>query len=196
MTKETDIKRLYTHGWDEPPEWAKKLRWKHPLWAYSEQPATATGLLSYCRSMQKWVVPDKRIAGPDGSPYLDRYCIAAPPDADGDDLSGKIYLNHFLRSDEDPELHSHPWDRSLSLILVNGYEEERRIGDQVMSVSRAPGDLVLIEEDTFHRVDLVHEDAWTLFFTGRFVNTWYFWNRTTGKKEQWENFLRARGRRA
>lgn len=204
MTKVADIKRLYTDGWAERPEWVEGLVWHHDLWAYAHLSATSTGLLAYCLSMQQWETPDKRIVGPDGSPYLDGYCIAEPRGSAANDLSGKIYLHHFHRGDADAQLHNHPWDKSISLILLNGYLEERRgrapriarprRHAAVNRYIRRPGDAVEINRDTFHRVDLPYGDAWTLFFAGPYIGTWHFWDRDTGQQEQWEDFLRARGR--
>lgn len=204
MTREEEISRLYTHGWEEKPEWARMLRWNYTLWTGADSPAIPAALLSYCQDIQGHAAPDKRIVGADGSPYLDRYCIAEPLEAREEDLTGKIYLDHIWRSDADQELHSHPWDHSVSLILVNGYEEERRgtttlsqgpkTWGEVHRFDRRPGDVVEIDAKTFHRIDLPRGEAWTLFFVGRFVDTWYFWNRTTGVQEQWRDFLQARGR--
>lgn len=196
MLREEDVRRLYTHGWPEMPEWARMLRWNYTLWSGADAPATPDALFSYCQALQEHAAPDKRIVGADGSPYLDRYCLAEPLETHEEDLTGKIYLNHFWRSDADQELHSHPWDRSTSLILVNGYEEERREGSEIRRFDRRPGDVITIDAETFHRVELPRGDAWTLFFVGRYIGTWYFWNRTTGVQEQWEEFLRARGRRS
>jgi hypothetical protein len=144
--------------------------------------------------MQKGATPDKCIVGADGSPYLDSYCVAEPLETHEGDSTGKIYLNHFWRGDADQELHSHPWDHSISLILINGYEEERREDGVVRRFDRRPGDVIGIEAETFHRIELPRGEAWTLFFVGRYTTTWYFWNRHTGAQETWKDFLQARGR--
>ena len=195
MTQEDELKELYKRGWYGNLERYRHLRWNYTLWYPHTGESAEEAIEAYCRSFLK-VVPDKRIVGADGSPYLDRYCLAEPLGMHKGDLTGKIYLNHFWRSDADQELHSHPWDRSTSLILVNGYEEERREGSEIRRFDRRPGDVVTIDAETFHRVELPRGDAWTLFFVGRYVGTWYFWNRATGVQEQWEDFLRGRARRS
>lgn len=205
MTQDEEFKELYKRGWHGIPERYRHLRWRYRLWYPQLGAHPEAGIEAYCESFLK-EVPDKRIRGADGSPYLDRYCIAEPGGTNEEDLTGKIYLNHFWRSDEDQELHSHPWDRSVSLILVNGYEEERRglttlsqgtkKWGEVQRFDRRPGDVIGIDAETFHRVELPRGEAWTLFFVGRFVDTWYFWDRTTGVQEMWKDFLQARGRRA
>lgn len=214
MGKEADIKELYERGWwpdgVEPrprtdtyptPDWAKNLHWNYSLWSPPPDWSREEALDHYCRSFLG-VLPDKEIFGADGSPYLSRYCIAEPRGAAPEDLSGKIYLNHFHRGDEDLELHNHPWDDSLSLILINGYDEERRMGQssrwgwRIRRRRYVPGDLVPIEADTFHRVDVPRGEAWTLFFTGQYRQTWHFWDRVTGVLTPWSDFVKAKGLRS
>lgn len=38
-----------------------------------------------------------------------------------------VFLHHFRDSDQEAELHNHPWESAYSLILAGGYIEERRI---------------------------------------------------------------------
>ena len=65
------------------------------------------------------------ILGRDGSPAMVRYRLL-------DTRWGGLYVHHFLRSDQDRDLHDHPW-HFTSLILWGGYVEElpdaRRISD-------------------------------------------------------------------
>ncbi len=107
----------------------------------------------------------------------------------------RVYLNRFERGDEDLELHDHPWCWAVSLILSGGYVEERRDGGCIESRVFAPGNLNLIWADTFHRVDGVQADTWTLFLAGPRVQKWHFWNRATGVLTPWRDFLRAKGLR-
>lgn len=207
MVKEEEIRELYTKGWTNPydaPDWMHAFHWNHQLWEPVDgEPLEAT-LQRYCAGFLTRE-PDNVILGPDGSVYMERYRIAEAREGGVD--GEKIYLNHFLRGDLDEELHSHPWDSSRSLVLLNGYGEERRhtktltvpgliqCRHSVVRYQRMPGDVIEINNDTFHRIDdLPHGCAWTLFFTGRYVGTWYFWNRTTGRTEQWRSFLQSRGR--
>lgn len=198
MSKEDDVKELYATGWMDSagvlrmPAWAIEYRWHYHLWLpWGEEPLEKT-LRRYCESFLA-ARPDKQYIGADGSPYLSRYCLASLEGIAPEDMSGKIYLDHFHRGDDDPELHNHPWDRSLSLILVNGYDEERRIGEKVRPFVRRPGDVVSITADTFHRVDVPLGEAWTLFFTGKYVQTWHFWSRETGVLTPWRAFIQAKG---
>jgi hypothetical protein len=58
------------------------------------------------------------IRSDDGQPYLIRWAINTP-------LLG-IKLHHILRSDEDRDLHDHPWS-FLSVILWGGYWEHTAV---------------------------------------------------------------------
>ena len=140
-------------------------------------------------------------------PYLSRYYIAGRQrDDDEHPLVQKLerrkvlirterygtYLHHFHRGDEELELHSHPWLWAASLILVGGYIEERRHGDRVKRRAYVPGQWSFLRASTFHRVSLIEEDAWTLFVTGPKLepDTWHFWNRVSGEKTEWREFIR------
>ena len=132
-------------------------------------------------------LPCRPIRGADGSVYLYRFTLAALTEG-----GGYIYLHRFMRSDEDEELHNHPWS-GTSLILAGGYREERRAGHVVMARECRRGDVNPIEPDTFHRVDLLEEDCWTLFVVGPVVQSWGFWHRSTGVFTKWREFIAAKG---
>lgn len=150
------------------------------------------------------------------SPYLSRYYLlggpfmadgSAPFDGMGDPKPGireperplAVFLHRFHRGDEDPELHNHPWVWSLSLILAGGYKEERRDGlppdgkpgAVAVRVHRAPG-VNVIGHTTFHRVDLLDGEAWSLFIAGPRAQDWGFWNARTGIFTQWREFIEKR----
>jgi hypothetical protein len=56
-----------------------------------------------------------------------------------------------------------------------------------------PGDENVLKPDTFHRVDLLGDDCWTLFVVSARVQSWHFWDRDTGKITPWREALAARG---
>ncbi len=143
------------------------------------------------------------------SPYLSRYyLIGRPTHPDGHDpfdyygdprpgttwpeKSWGLYLHRFHRGDMDRELHNHPWSWSVSLILAGGYLEERREGLSVTQRVLSPGRLNFIGGDTFHRVDLLEQDAWTLFLVGPKTQSWGFWDRATGFFTPWREFISAK----
>lgn len=115
------------------------------------------------------------------SKYLTRYYLTRKQHESDVDAKGKfsVYLHYFHRGDEDASLHNHPWQWSFSLILTNGYIEERW-NDQTQKIDTReirPGDLNVIRANDFHRVDLrdPSKGAWTIFVTGPRVQSWGFW---------------------
>jgi len=144
------------------------------------------------------------------SPYLSRYYLVGRPYmADGSapiDRFGNphpdaifprgigLYLHRFHRSDDDTALHNHPWRWARSLILAGGYIEERRIDGRVVRHVVRPGSWRRIDQDDFHRVDLLEHDCWSLFIAGPKAASWSFWDRDTGETVPWREFIaRVRG---
>lgn len=127
-------------------------------------------------------LPYRDITGPDESLYLRKYLLL------GRSGGMRIHLHHFLRGDAALELHSHPWRLAVSLILAGGYVEERRVIDAVVGRVLKPWSLNIIRASTFHRVDLLEHDCWTLFVSGPVVQTWGFWDRDTGVLTPWRLF--------
>jgi hypothetical protein len=108
-----------------------------------------------------------------------------------------LYLHNFHRSDDDGELHNHPFKGSVSLVLVSGYSEERRIFDPASGESCVirrrvrPWTFNFIFFSTFHRVDLIDgQEAWSLFLVwGLTGDGWGFWNRETDVYTPHKEFL-------
>jgi hypothetical protein len=127
----------------------------------------------------------------DGERYLSRFY---PLLKDRD--FGNIYIHHFHRSDLDQGekgfglLHNHPWPWAFSIVLVNGYMEERRTstGNVIVKLVK-PGDINFLTHHDYHRVQLLGEDAWSIFITGpRKPNMdWYFWDRVSNVYTHWKN---------
>lgn len=127
---------------------------------------------------------------PDGSSAFDRF--GAPRDGAVYPFGQRfgIYLHKFHRGDDEPQLHSHPWRWAISLILAGGYREERRdSANRAYSRYVYPGELNFIRADDFHRVDLLQEDAWSLFIAGPKVQSWGFWDRHTDRAWPWREFI-------
>lgn len=107
------------------------------------------------------------------------------------------YLHHFFRGDEDREVHNHPWQRSVSVILTSGYKEYRwkpalkRFEERYLK----PGSINYIRRDDFHRVELYKDQGcWTLFTSiGRVMESngkdWSFLNTTTGELIPWGDWV-------
>ncbi len=86
-------------------------------------------------------------------------------------LMPRPYLHYFFRGDDDRAFHNHPWQRSVSLILIGGYIEHFWDFELKRSFSRLlkPGSLNYLKRGTYHRVELLPgKKCWTLFVsTGR-----------------------------
>jgi hypothetical protein len=103
----------------------------------------------------------------DGKPYLERYLLLRLPNG------GMVWLHRFLSSDPDRGFHNHPWD-SVSLMLVGGYDEIR-LKSMVPVVHKVrPGQLNFILNETFHRVQLADDDAWSMFTRMGTQHRWGF----------------------
>ena len=74
-------------------------------------------------------------------------------------------------------------------MIAGGYREERRLGARVISRLVSPLSLNWISGDDFHRVDLLEEDAWSIFIAGPKASSWGFWDRDTGEYTPWREFL-------
>jgi hypothetical protein len=110
-----------------------------------------------------------------------------------------LYLHNFHRSDDDGELHNHPWRWSVSLILRGSYSEERRVVDKATGKSTVvrrlvcPWRLNFIFASTFHRVDLLSDEVWSLFIVGPLSGAgWGFWDRTADVYTPHQKFLDER----
>ncbi len=82
-----------------------------------------------------------------------------------------IYLHRYRGSDDDRALHDHPWI-SLSylisgmLVEVDNYRKETSI--------ISDGDWRYRRSTYAHRLELVSDEAWTLFLTGPRIRHWGF----------------------
>lgn len=134
--------------------------------------------------------------GRDTGPYLIRWAFTTP-------LFG-IKLHHILRSDEDRDLHDHPWS-FLSLILWGGYWEHRafieshnckydiRLAGKPVTIRRwhGPGSVLWRPAPSPHRLELLlGRSAWTLVFTGPKKREWGF--RTVCGWIPWTTYWRAK----
>jgi len=83
---------------------------------------------------------------------------------------GNLYVHRFHRSDEDRELHDHPWF-FISLILVGGYVEETKTGKRM----KVPGMILFRPARWAHRTELVGgRECWTLVWTFPRSREWGF----------------------
>jgi hypothetical protein len=147
-----------------------------------------------CLWLSKYL-PSITIPTPDGKAYLTRYYIFG-----ADRAWGNVFLHHFHSSDMDVApsgtyyLHNHPWPWSFSIILVGGYYEERRVKNDVIIRNKfEPGSINTLSDKDFHRVELLEEDGWSLFFTGwrSKKRSWGFWDRVTKEYVDFKTIAKA-----
>jgi hypothetical protein len=110
---------------------------------------------------------------PQGKPYLLRYFIIGWNPLTKQAKS-TMYLHHFLASDPDGEVHSHPWAWGLSLILAGAYREHRCTAGVSTVRDYEPGSVNVFTADDQHRIELLTPDCWTLFMVGPYLQPWTF----------------------
>lgn len=161
-----------------------------PVWSPTEVIALIEWLLK--KIVAK--LPFRTITDPNGDPYLTRWYVwPSGPRSSGDaddvtpDAPFAVFIHFFHRSDKDRDQHSHPWSKSLALILKGGYIEER--GD--MRRTMRPGRINIISKDDYHRVELLEptKGSWSLFIAGRNVSSWGFRDTETGEHIPWREYL-------
>lgn len=109
------------------------------------------------------LLPLETIRSPEGDPYLLRYTLLWTPWL-------RVYIHNILRSDDDRELHDHPWDFTVR-ILEGGYIEHVLGGSKV----RVPGDVIRHAAEDMHRVELIDgRPAWTFVICGPKRRQWGF----------------------
>jgi hypothetical protein len=115
-----------------------------------------------------------RLIDKDG-PYLERYELAGYHVGYRGPPIPALYLHRFVASDPTGELHSHPWEWALSLILAGGYREHRcdRDGRPVVR-DYLPGQVNVLGPDDRHRIELLGPECWTLFLAGAYAQPWAF----------------------
>lgn len=90
---------------------------------------------------------------------------------------------HWIRSSDGPELHSHPWGKSTSLVLWGHLREVRALVwpslDHRLVFSRRRGCRYTIYGYTFHRLEIVSGPVITYFKTTPKDRRWFF---TDGKR--------------
>jgi hypothetical protein len=140
------------------------------------------------------------IRGCNDVPLLSRWKILITP-------SFRLYLHNFHRSDEDRELHDHPWP-FISFIISNGYVEVRPTAEarKAILARRNPGivDESMQERKRYgagsllyrpagwaHRIELVDgRPSWSLVLALKKTKSWGFftdngwipWRQWTGAK--------------
>ena len=113
-----------------------------------------------------------------GDPYLVRLELFSL-------LGWSLKLHVFLRSDEDEELHDHPWS-FWTLVLAGEYREQC----QDAMNNRKAGSLAYRPANWKHRV-LIEQPCATLILTSPKKREWGFWR--DGRFIPWRRFIALRG---
>jgi hypothetical protein len=111
---------------------------------------------------------------PHGQPYLTRYFLAGW-NPYTKQRGPAVFLHHFVASDPNDAVHSHPWAWSSSLVLVGGYREYRCTGERRTVREYRPGDVNVLAASDQHRIELLDRDCWTLFLVGDYAQPWGFY---------------------
>lgn len=98
----------------------------------------------------------------DGSPYIVRYDVVVSE-------AVTVRLHHWVGSDDQRAPHDHPWS-NVSTVVAGRLVEHGPAG----AVELGPGAVVARPASAPHWVELVDEDAWTVFTTGPVVRRWGF----------------------
>lgn len=113
----------------------------------------------------------------DGVDYLWRWHITSDRQGAG------VYLHYFLKGDNDPDPHNHPW-RFSTYVIAGGYIDEvwKKNEDGTASFSHyedcVPGKAYEREPDHIHRVMIPEgKTAWTLVFRGTRTKEWGFFTK-------------------
>lgn len=137
-------------------------------------------------------LPFRTITDPSGDPYLTRWYVwpgrpRTADDAVTPDAPFAIFIHFFHRGDKDRDLHNHPWDMSVAVVLQGGYIEEREDGFR----THRTGSINIIRKDDYHRVELLYpkKGSWSLFIAGKNVGSWGFRDNHTGKHIPWREYL-------
>lgn len=117
----------------------------------------------------------------DPTPYMIRWYLF-------DCRFGGVMLHRFFRSDDDRDLHDHPW-AFLSIILRGGYNEETSDGLKWYK----PGSFLFRRADWAHAIRLrpgTEGYVWSLVIKGPIKRQWGFY--PPSGWVFWKNYLDAK----
>lgn len=130
----------------------------------------------------------------DTEKYLTRYYLLGGARTNGSTDHKWLPFNlfvHCFHSSDVPPAHNHPWTWARSLILWGSYRETRLLDSPIklrptltsldieywrtwLTEIYKPGDINRIDRDTYHYVELLDDEVWTLFLVGKNVQGWGF----------------------
>lgn len=117
-----------------------------------------------------------------GKPYLERYYL-------GKIFNRTFYLHRFLQKDAERNVHNHPWKKGGSFILAGSYVQLKAV--DLCPWENESGAILKKEKirifnsvngNSFHRIDKVVPNTWTLFFHSNRLNRKH-WGYLNQKKD-------------
>jgi hypothetical protein len=103
---------------------------------------------------------------------------------------GSLFLHKIVRPDADRDLHNHPWVWAKSLILRGGYKELRLSPTgRLLCKWVLAGQTNAIDDQTYHRIDIVLPGTITLFWHGARNKSWGF--KTPKGHIDWKEYKNA-----
>ena len=140
-----------------------------------EAPSSAERLRLVEKALQRHA--DETLDHVKAGPYLEKWLVHK------DGKGNARYVHRFLRSDQDDEMHDHPWD-NITICVEGGYWNVTPTGRFWI----APGDIVRRAAAEFHRVELEPGiQPITIFDHGPKINDWGFLLEN-GTKMPWAQF--------
>jgi hypothetical protein len=85
-----------------------------------------------------------------------------------------VYIHQILRSDQDRDMHDHPWNFT-SVILEGAYREASSyppLFDKVYVRDYYSGDVIEHKAEDAHKLTLVSDQVWTLVFVSGRERVW------------------------
>ena len=116
-----------------------------------------------------------------GRDYMHRYYLCFKEKINAFDTVKpypNIFIHKLLLSDEDRDVHDHPWNY-LTVILAGGYTEWTPVFDRhgvkigERGTWRGPGSIIWRRATSFHRLEM-STPTWTLFIHGWRTREWGF----------------------
>jgi hypothetical protein len=140
----------------------------------------------------------RAIVAEDGKLYLERFRLWGWMPGDARTYRFGVYLHRFHLPDLDSARHNHPWRWAFSIILSGSYTEHADCESCVAMRGHVAARHVRLfnwlSADTFHRIDQLHGEVWTLFIVGPKTSSWGFL--VDGQVIPWRDRLAQRGIKA
>lgn len=100
-----------------------------------------------------------------------------------------IFIHRFYASDQDFFPHDHPFEKSWSLILCGSYREIKVVPNKNwFDTVYKPGMINVISNKEYHKITMLSNPIWTLFFAKKSSKDWGFYDKETGEHIPWQEY--------